>query len=393
MRKIIFWASLVAVLICLPSAAFARTKAVWVRPFIGASEEVRKSPEKARAFIVEELDKIKRANLNTVYLESFWDGYTIYPSKYAPPRPLSILYGTAYRDETGKTKSLDVLKIYLEESAKRGIKVHAWIHVFHQWNSNLGGLEKSPIFSKNPEWAILDDNGSAFVKSEAEGANREIYKVFMSPSNPQVRKYLRQIVAEIAEKYPNLGGIQWDYIRYPLHNHEQIFDFNPLTLAAFKKETGLDAKNPDENGKRIWQEWKTRKVTETVRELAQTVRRRRKNWEISAAVFPDITENLRVKQQNWKDWSQKGYIDALLPMLYSTNFEKVETWAKDFKKDVAPTTKIYPALFISHFYDAKTKSFNADYLNLEEKYGFDGSGVFAAQLLNDDLIERLSRRN
>jgi uncharacterized lipoprotein YddW (UPF0748 family) len=361
-----------------------------VRPFINADAETRKDSAKGREFIRAELQKIKRADLNTVYLEAFWDGYTIYPSRVVPQRPLGINYGVA---ENGK--GWDVLRAYIEEGEKLGLKIHAWIHVFHQWNTNLGGLEKSPIFSKHPDWTMLNAEGSPLVVAEAEGANRDIFKVFMSPSNREVRKYLRDVVGEIADKYPKLGGIQWDYIRYPLQTSGAPFDYNSLTLAVFRKETGLDAKKLDAKQMprewRIWQDWKTGQVTETVKELALVVRKKQPRWEISAAVFPDIEENLRLKQQDWKDWSKKGYVDALLPMLYSTNFERVEIWAKDFRADVAPQTKIYPALFIGHFYSAKT--FDSRYLDLQTKFKFDGFGLFAAQSLTDDLIEKLAKRN
>ncbi len=63
----------------LPSLLFAQTKAVWVRPFIGVDEVVRRDAAKGREFIRRELEQIKRADLNTVYLETFWDGYTIFP--------------------------------------------------------------------------------------------------------------------------------------------------------------------------------------------------------------------------------------------------------------------------------------------------------------------------
>ncbi len=219
-------------------AAQAQTRAVWVRPFIGASEETRKDAAKGREFIRRELEQIKRADLNTIYLETFWDGYTIYPSKFTLQRPLAIPYGVAHKDAAGQKTSWDVLQIYLEEGAKLNLKIHAWLHIFHQWNTNLGGLEKSPIFKQFPEWAMLDKNGSSFVKAEAEGANRDIYKIFISPANPAARKFLRQIVSEIARKYPKLVGIQWDYIRYPLQPNDAPFDYNPLTLKALQKETG-----------------------------------------------------------------------------------------------------------------------------------------------------------
>jgi len=377
----------------LPSLLFAQTKAVWVRPFIGANEETRRDAVKGREFIRRELEQIRRADLNTVYLETFWDGYTIYPSKFAPQRPLAIPYGVAYKDEAGQNVSWDVLKVYLDEGEKLNLKIHAWLHVFHQWNTNSDGLEKSPIFKQFPEWAMLDKSGSPLVKAEAEGANRDIYKVFMSPSNPSVRKFLRQVVTEAADKYPRLAGIQWDYIRYPLQTADAPFDYNPLTLAQFKKETGLDArklsaKETPKEWKR-WQDWKTVQVTEVVRDLAEIVRRKRPDWEISAAVFPDIEQNLRVKQQDWKGWAEKGYVDALLPMLYSTDYNRVETWAKEFRRDVAPKTKIYPAIFIGHFYNAKENKFDKRYLDLTEKYKFDGFGLFAAQSLTDGLIEKL----
>jgi len=376
----------------LPSLLFGQTKAVWVRPFIGADEATRRDAAKGREFIRRELEQIKRADLNTVYLEIFWDGYTIYPSEFAPQRPLKINYGVA--DANGK--GWDALQIYLDEAAKLNLKIHAWLHIFHQWNTNLGGLDNSPIFAVNPEWAMFDKNNSPFVKAEAEGANRDIFKVFMSPSHPQVRKFLRQIVAEAADKYPRLTGVQWDYIRYPLQTADAPFDYNPLTLARFQKETGLDArklsaKETPKEWKR-WQDWKIGQVTEVVRELAEIVRRKRPEWEISAAVFPGIEENLRVKQQDWKSWAEKDYVDALLPMLYSADYNRVESWAKEFRSEVAPETKIYPAIFIGHFYNDKENKYDERYLQLAEKFKFDGFGLFAAQSLTDDLIEKLRKK-
>jgi uncharacterized lipoprotein YddW (UPF0748 family) len=386
-------AVLAFVFLFLPFCAEAQVRAVWVRPFIGASEETRKDAERGREFIRQELEKIRRAGLNTVYVEAFWDGYSMYPSGIAPQRPLKIQYGTA----TENGKSWDVLKTYLEEGDRMGLKIHAWLHVFHQWNTNLGGLENSPIFAKNKDWAVLDQTGSPLIKSEAEGANRDIYKVFISPSNPAVRKYLRAVVAELAEKYPSLGGVQWDYIRYPLHTNQQSFDYNPLAIARFKKETRLDARNLDSvktpKEWRVWQDWKTRQVTETVEELARIVRKRRPAWEISAAVFPDINENLRVKMQDWKTWAETSTVDALLPMLYSTDYRRVESWAADFRRDVPARIKIYPALFIGHFYNRNEKKLNPNYLQIERKFNFNGFGLFAAQSLTEDLIEKLAVRN
>lgn len=374
----------------------AQTKAVWSRPFINASTEARRDSVEARKYIAAELDLAKRAGLNAVFVEVLWDGYTIYPSKFFPQRPLSVPYGVARKDEAGQPETYDPLMLYIEEGEKRGIKIHAWLHVFHQWNTNLGPPEKSPIFSRYPELMILDRFGSPLVRSEAEGEKRDIFKIFMSPSHPTTRKLLRQTVTELCDKYPQLGGVQWDYIRYPVHWDEAPFDYSKDALERFTKDTSLDATSLSarETPKqwRVWQDWKTRQVTEVVAELGSIVRKKRPEWIISAAVFPSLEENLRLKMQDWKTWADKGYVDLLIPMVYSRDYKRVEAWTKDFREVVTPKVKVAPALFIPHFYDEKAGTYDEKYLGLTGKFKLDGYGLFASQYLNDGLISRLKNR-
>ena len=376
--------------------ALAGTKAVWARPFINASVDVRKDPVEARKYIVRELDLAKRAGLNTVFVETLWDGYTIYPSKFFPQRPLSIPFGVARKDEVGQNETYDPLLIYIEEGKKRGIKIHAWLHVFHQWNTNLGPPEKSPIFSKFPELMVLDRSGSPLVRSEAEGEKRDILKVFMSPSHPTTRKLLRQAVTELCDKYPRLGGVQWDYIRYPVHWEDAPFDYSKDALERFTKDTSLDAMKLSAKSTPkewlMWQDWKTWQVTEVVAELGAIVRKKRPEWVISAAVFPSLEENLRLKMQDWKTWADKGYVDLLMPMVYSKDYKRVEAWTKDFREQVNPKVKVAPALYIPHFYDVKAGTYNGKYLGLTIKFKLDGYGLFASQSLNDELILRLENK-
>ena len=370
------------------SNVLGQTRAVWIRPFINANELIRRDEQKSTEYIRTELQRMKRAGFDTVFVETLWDGYTIYPSKVTLQRPLSIQYGTAQIAE----KNFDVLQIYLDEAARINLKVHAWLHIFHQWNTNLGDVTKSPIFSKHPEWMVLDQNDSPNVVSEAEGVNKDIYKVFLSPSNKEARKFLENIIRELTEKYPNLAGAQWDYIRYPLHTNQQNFDYSADALAQFKKDTNLnprDLKNADD--KLIWQEWKTRQVTKTVEEFNKIVRAKRPNWEISVAVFPGFENTLKVKMQDSRNWAKKGYINAFYPMCYSPNFEKVEAWAKEFRGDIKPPMKVFLTLYVTHFY--KDGVLDERFLNLEKKYGYDGLAIFASQLVTDDLAEKLGKKN
>lgn len=370
----------------------ANVRAVWVRPFNDADENTRRSSDTGRAYIRRELERLKRAGMNTVYVESFFDGYAMYPSKFVPMRPLNIKYGVATKENQG----WDVLQVYIEEGGRLGLSVQAWFEVFFIWHTGLGTVDKSPIFSKHPDWLMLDETGSPLVHSEAEGANKEIDKVFMSPSHREVRKFLIQLVSEIAVNYPKLDGLQLDYIRYPLHTKGAAFDYSKNTLEQFKAATELDARklSPERTPRQWqqWQDWKTGQVTEAVREMTGAIRRLRPQMIISAAVFPGFEENLRVKMQDVRAWSREGLIDALLPMLYSTNFKRVDDWAKEFRAEIDKRrTRVYPALYVNHFYDVKAKRIDERYLQLEQAHGFDGTGFFAAQLLTDDVIEKLPK--
>jgi uncharacterized lipoprotein YddW (UPF0748 family) len=372
-------------------SSFAENRAVWIRPFINATTETRKNPVEGRKYIKSELERMKKAGFDTVFLETFFTGYTIYPSKIVPQRPLSMPSGVARKDEAGQTETYDVLQFYIDEAEKLGIKIHSWMHIFHQWNTGAGDISKSPIFSKHPEWMVLDNKGSNLVVSEAEGPKRDNFKVFMSPSHAGVRKLLVAVMRELVANYPQLGGVQLDYIRYPLHYPETPFDYSADALAQFTKDTGLDAKLLKTDAeKRTWQDWKTSKVTEVVKLLSDEVKKKQPNWEISVAVFPGFENTLRVKMQDSRDWANKGYINAFYPMCYSPNFDTVERWAKEFRTDIKPPMKVMLTLYVSHFY--KDNKLDERFLNLEKKYNYSGLAIFASQLVTDDLAYKLGKK-
>jgi uncharacterized lipoprotein YddW (UPF0748 family) len=368
-------------------------RAVWLRPLIGAGVEVRRSPDQSRALIRAELSKVKRAGFNTVYIESFFDGYTSYPSKVATQRPLSLKFGVATRDSHGRIVTWDVLGTYLEEGMRLGLSVHAWVQVFFAWHTGLGDVANSPIFGPHPEWLALDASGSPLVRAEPEGARGEISKLFMSPSHRGVRAFLVRLVRELSLRYRGLDGIQLDFIRYP-SQELAVFDYSRDAIRQFKRASGLSArdlspdKTPVEWGR--WQTWKAEQVTSALRELSGAIRISRPDMVISAAVYPDFEEDLRLKMQDTRRWARLGLVDALLPMLYGRDFDQLDTWAREFRAGIKGRTRIYPAIFIGDFYDSKTHNIDGRYLALGKQHGFDGIGLFAAQLVTDKLAEDLS---
>jgi uncharacterized lipoprotein YddW (UPF0748 family) len=376
-----------ALILLSPLAIWAQTprapanvRAVWVRPLMGVKRGEREDAAKGKAHIRAELERLKRGGFNTIYVESIFHGFTMYPSKVLPQRPLDFESGAEW----------NVLQTYLDEGQRLNLSIHAWVHVFFFWHTGQGAWQSSPVLAKHPDWLQLDKNGSPLVESEAEGAQREFKKVFVSPSHPEVRAFLRQALKELATNYPALGGAQLDYIRYPLHWPQTPFDYSPDTLRRFKEETKLDAAKLAPQDAQKWQDWKTKQVTDAVRDFSETLRGVNPKLIISAAVFPGFAENLRVKMQDSQDWARRGYVDALLPMAYSRDFAKVENWCKEFRAGVPRNIRVYPALYVGHFYDANAKTLDTRYLELPAKLKMDGVGLFAAQLVTDDLMARLN---
>jgi hypothetical protein len=69
----------------------------------------------------------------------------------------------------------------------------------------------------------------------------------------------------------------------------------------------------------------------------------------------------------------------------------VENWCKEFRAGIPKSVRVYPALYVGHFYDAHAKTLDMRYLELPAKLKMDGYGLFAAQLVTDDLAAKLSQ--
>ena len=99
--------------------------------------------ETTPAAVAQTLDTLKAAGINTVFLETYFHGYTIFPSQTFQA------YGLT--PENPKFKGVDLLQLWTDEAHKRNMQVHTWFQVFY------GGTKvfnpPGPILSKYPSWA------------------------------------------------------------------------------------------------------------------------------------------------------------------------------------------------------------------------------------------------
>ena len=250
------------------------------------------------------LDTLKAAGINTVFLETYFHGYTIFPSKTFQS------YGLT--DENPKFKGIDLLQVWTDEAHKRGMKVHAWFQAFY------GGTKAfkppGPILSKYPSWAnvqfsalvpiqpiqpgLVPGNGklaprpatvtNVYKAPVADNAAQvsmnppvaaaapstttpvapvlpatgsqltyrspdkpvpsslELGAYFLDPANPDVKTFLLKLSDEIVSRY-NVDGFQLDYIRYPASfpadrysYRKTTWGYTDLARKTFKAQSGID---------------------------------------------------------------------------------------------------------------------------------------------------------
>jgi len=164
---------------------------------------------------------------------------------------------------------------------------------------------------QHPEWQN--------ISTDARDHTAEDGKIFLNPVHPEVRDFLRRLVAEMCRQY-KLDGIQLDYIRYPLdEDGKKPFGYDPLTVRLMAEQTGINPWYVTRTQTNRWQvfvQWKSKQVTETVRELVATAKKHRPDIKVSAAVFPDYYEDpIRERKcQDWRTWTQGDLLDFVATM-------------------------------------------------------------------------------
>ena len=167
-------------------------KGIWIRPTYFNKKDIETV-----------LDNLVQTGIDNVFIETYYHGKTIFPSKTMEK------YGfiKQYEDYVG----FDPLKVWISEAHKRGIKVHIWFQTFYVGNKPP---ETNPnyILAKRPEWANyqkknVNSKTIPYSISEHNG-------YFIDPANPEVQAFLYELLCEIVYRYKP-DGINLDYIRYP----------------------------------------------------------------------------------------------------------------------------------------------------------------------------------
>jgi uncharacterized lipoprotein YddW (UPF0748 family) len=341
-------------------------KGVWIRP-----------TETSREAIAKRLEQFQKAGLNTIFLETYFHGMTIFPSQTFERYHIHEGHNPRYQ-------GVDILGIWVEEAHRRNMKLHAWLHTFY------GGSQyyqaPGPILRKYPTWANVQysalrkvkecydvpvETPQASIASAVSHANNMTTKTaapvvevptapapktvkqcqtyvtsparpvmstledgayFLDPANPEVKEFLQTLSLEMVTRYP-IDGIQFDYIRYPnsmppLASQGLItaWGYSDIARLSFKRQFNRDPVSISPAMADMWGHWtffKQTQVTEFVKETTLKLHEQRPELITSAVIFADTFGALRRKCQNWVLWGQEKYVDWLMPIVMAASPKQV----------------------------------------------------------------------
>jgi len=331
----------------LLSSDLIESRAIWL-DYAAIAEA--KTPENLSK-IIEELAAL---NFNLLLPEVIYQGRTISRKlSEATGYPLSELFVDWEEDP---------LEIIITEAHKRGIEVHPWVWVFA-----ISHTYPSPMLALHPEWIEKDKFGNIYSESQT---------IWLSHANEDARSFVKNAILTLVKMF-DIDGIHLDYIRYA----SDYMGFDEVTVSKFRQETGIDPFTIEKYSKEAveWQLWRENLVTSFVQEVYKEGKKIKPEILVSAAVGPSLSESRLKYKQNWGNWAQNHYIDALFPMDYKSNLDDLSI-VLDEQKKFSRYVFIYPGLAAFSLKDGNEL---IKQIGLVKEKSFPGVAIFSVSHLKD----------
>lgn len=287
-----------------------------VAPGVSDADEVRalwvvRTTLSSPAAIATMVESAKAGGFNTLLVQVRGRGDAYFLGG-VEPRPSTLSSQPAF----------DPLAETIARARQAGLQVHAWINV-----NLVAGLDlpaaRDHVIYRHPEWlmvprAIAADLAGVDVHSPeylgrlsrfARTRSNDVEGLYLSPVSRGAADYTVGIVRDIAARYA-IDGIHLDYIRYP----GEEFDYGRHALAEYHRIVPARERTPDR-----WRAFRADRLTALVVRLRDAVKAARPAAILSAAVAPDPVEASAHRLQEWREWLNRGLLDAVCPMAYTTD--------------------------------------------------------------------------
>lgn len=258
------------------------------------SQYAQKGTAELQKYLIDQLDRLQAAGVNAVLFQVRPSADAFYPSKLEP--------WSRFLTKDGKAPEpyWDPLQFMIDESHKRGMELHAWLNPYRVTTSPKEKLAPGHLYYKEPK---------RFVTYAGDK------KMYFDPGLPENRKFIEDVVMDIVSRY-DVDGIHFDDYFYPYPAGGVDF---PDDASYAKYGKGMNRGD-----------WRRQNVDLLIEEIHDRIAST-KPW-VRFGVSPfgiwrnkstdprgSDTNGLQNYDALYADvllWSQKGWIDYLLPQLY-----------------------------------------------------------------------------
>jgi len=284
-------------------------------------------------------------------------------TQYTNPEPRSYILESDF----------DPLSYLLDTAHVHGLKVQAWVTVFNATPTQQDRLQANYLYQHHPDWITTDSSGKIMRAADQMG-------YFLDPGIPEVQAYLTEVILDVAAGYPDLDGIQLDYIRYPA----RIYGYHPISVSRYLE--CADSLKLD------WNAWRIAQVTAFVRTLRTELMQINPNILLTAAVIANLDEAVYDYAQDWADWLRQDLVDLVYPMAYAKNYDNFTRIINQINQD-ADVQKVVVGLraWLDHGHDYYPAERIIEKAQLCRDMDFAGVALFSYEgLLSSGLFAPLT---
>ena len=310
------------------------------------------------------VDSSEQSGINILYVQVYRANKSWFPSKVVDSAP----YVRCFKDV-----SADPFETLIKLAHLKGIKVYAWLNILS--------------LSKNIEAPLIKKYGASILTCNIKDKQKlQDYEIddqyFLEPGDLRVRAELVKVVEEVLRAYPELDGLQFDYMRYPDKNPS--YGFTRLNVERFKKATGARVIN--ENSLE-WKDWKRTQVNEFLINLVERARAIKPKIIISATGCMPYQRAYYEAFQDWPLWLRRGIVDQITLMNYSPDPIEFSRWLNFAKSVVGDITDINVGIGAYKLVDSP--GIFAEELRICEDSGCGGCAIFYYDsLLKNPLLRK-----
>jgi uncharacterized lipoprotein YddW (UPF0748 family) len=226
----------------------------------------------------------------------------------------------------------DPLAYFIQKAHAAGLQLHAYVNVYPVSDRVGSACPPPPLVSPTPLYFLLqsahgvtDGKLNAAQWTTADQPSCGDY-LMGTPASPVLQQHIKAVVTDLIDRYA-VDGIHLDRVRYA----GRTTSCDPVSEAAYGAPCFVF------NGQTPYSDWQREQINTLVRDVYEDIilPAGRDIW-LTAAVWHTYvdkwgwgySQGYSDYYQDSQGWVKGGYIDAISPMMYSSNPEtfRLERW-------------------------------------------------------------------